>query len=100
MSGMTRIRVRATVPTQSVIEEIEKGQSTLGRGRKPSHLIIASFADDGPKQCSDLDVCRYNGRSMSAELGDGFSLISEARETHATPWGAPQPFFYGVFRRL
>jgi 2-polyprenyl-3-methyl-5-hydroxy-6-metoxy-1,4-benzoquinol methylase len=64
------------------------------------HMIIASFADDGPKQCSDLDVCRYNARSMSAELGDVFSLISEARETHATPWGAPQPFFYGVFRRL
>ena len=63
------------------------------------HLIIASFADDGPKQCSDLDVCRYNAESMSAELGVGFSLISEAGETHATPWGTPQPFFYGVFRR-
>jgi hypothetical protein len=37
------------------------------------HLIIASFANDGPKQCSDLDVCRYNARSMSAELGDAFS---------------------------
>ncbi len=63
------------------------------------HLIIASFADDGPKQCSDLDVCRYSAESMSAELGVGFSLISEAGETHATPWGTPQPFFYGVFRR-
>ena len=64
------------------------------------HLIIASFADDGPKQCSDLDVCRYNAESMSAELGTAFALIEEAGETHATPWDSPQEFFYGVFRRL
>ena len=63
------------------------------------HLIIAGFADDGPDRCSDLDVCRYNAASMAAELGEGFSLIKEARETHSTPWNTPQAFFYGVFRR-
>jgi SAM-dependent methyltransferase len=63
------------------------------------HLIIASFADDGPKRCSDLDVCRYNAASLAAELGEDFSLIKEARETHFTPWNTSQPFFYGVFRR-
>ena len=63
------------------------------------HLIIASFADDGPKRCSDLDVCRYNAGSMSAELGKSFSLIKEANETHMTPWNTSQAFFYGVFRR-
>jgi 2-polyprenyl-3-methyl-5-hydroxy-6-metoxy-1,4-benzoquinol methylase len=63
------------------------------------HLIIASFADDGPKRCSDLDVCRYNAETMAAELGEGFSLVREARETHTTPWGSSQAFFYGVFSR-
>jgi SAM-dependent methyltransferase len=63
------------------------------------HLIIASFADDGPKQCSDLDVCRYNADSMSAELGEEFALIKQVRETHVTPWDTAQTFFYGVFRR-
>ncbi len=63
------------------------------------HLIIASFADDGPVRCSDLDVCRYNAGSMAAELGDDFSLIHEARATHITPWGTSQAFFYGAFRR-
>jgi SAM-dependent methyltransferase len=63
------------------------------------HLIVASFADDGPKRCSNLDVCRYNAESMAAELGEGFSLVREARETHTTPWGSSQAFFYGVFRR-
>ncbi len=70
-----------------------------GRCPKAAISIIASFADDGPKQCSDLDVCRYNAASMAADLGEGFSLIREARETHTTPWDASQAFFYGVFRR-
>jgi len=63
------------------------------------HLLIASFADDGPKRCSDLDVCRYNAASLATELGEGFSLVREARETHVTPLGSPQAFFYGAFRR-
>jgi SAM-dependent methyltransferase len=63
------------------------------------HLIIATFADDGPRRCSDLDVCRYNAGSMGTELGEGFSLVRDAREAHTTPWGSSQAFFYGVFRR-
>jgi SAM-dependent methyltransferase len=64
------------------------------------HLVIASFADDGPKRGSDLDVRRYNARSLEAELGEGFLLNRQARETHSTPWGSPQAFIYGVFARL
>jgi SAM-dependent methyltransferase len=75
---------------------VELARKTVPDG---GHLIIATFADDGPKRCSDLDVCGYNARSLASELGEGFSLVSEARETHTTPWGSSQPFFYGVFRR-
>ena len=75
---------------------VELAQRTVPEG---GHLIVASFADDGPKRCSNLDVCRYNAESMAAELGEGFSLVREARETHTTPWGSSQAFFYGVFRR-
>ena len=75
---------------------VELARKTVPEG---GHLVIATFADDGPKQCSNLDVCRYNARSVASELGEGFSLVREARETHTTPWGSTQPFFYGVFRR-
>ena len=75
---------------------VELARRTLPEG---GHLIIASFADGGPKRCSDLEVCRYNAASMAAELDEGFSLIRQARETHTTPWNASQAFFYGVFRR-
>jgi 2-polyprenyl-3-methyl-5-hydroxy-6-metoxy-1,4-benzoquinol methylase len=75
---------------------VELARRTVLEG---GHLVIATFADDGPKRCSDLDVCRYNAETMGAELGEGFSLVREARETHTTPWGSSQAFFYGVFRR-
>jgi hypothetical protein len=75
---------------------IDLARRTLPAG---GHLIVASFADDGPKRCSDLAVCRYNAASMTAELGKGFSLISQAREMHTTPRNTSQAFFYGVFRR-
>jgi SAM-dependent methyltransferase len=76
---------------------VELARQTVPQG---GHLVIATFADDGPKECSNLDVCRYNARSLASELGEGFSLVREARETHTTPWGSPQPFIYGVFKRL
>jgi SAM-dependent methyltransferase len=76
---------------------VELARQTVPEG---GHLIIATFADDGPKRCSDLDVCRYNARSLASELGEGFSLVREARETHTTPWGSSQAFVYGVFKRL
>jgi 2-polyprenyl-3-methyl-5-hydroxy-6-metoxy-1,4-benzoquinol methylase len=67
--------------------------------RPGGHLIVATFADDGPSRCSGLDVRRYDARALAAELGEQFTLVKDAAETHRTPWGAPQSFVYGVFRR-
>lgn len=63
------------------------------------HLILATFAKDGPTQCSNLDVCRYDAEALDAELGDAFERVREARELHQTPSGASQSFIYAVFRR-
>jgi SAM-dependent methyltransferase len=63
------------------------------------HAVIATFAPDGPERCSGLDVRRYDERSLAAELGADLALVTAVRETHLTPWGRPQPFQYGVFRR-
>ena len=60
---------------------------------KEGYLIVATFADEGPPKCSGLDVCRYNPDSLSAAIGQGFTLVREARETHTTPWESSQQFF-------
>ncbi len=63
------------------------------------HVIIATFALDGPSRCSGLDVQRWDAKSLAAELGKPFELVREATETHSTPQGKPQSFVYASFRR-
>jgi hypothetical protein len=67
---------------------------------RDGHLILATFATDGPTRCSGLEVCRYDAESAAAELGSAFELVKELGETHLAPRGKPQRFFYGVFRRV
>jgi SAM-dependent methyltransferase len=64
------------------------------------HAVIATFAPDGPEKCSGLDVQRYSGLTLSAELGVSFKLLKSVPETHLTPAGKPQSFQYSVFRRV
>ena len=62
------------------------------------HAVIATFAPDGPPQCSGLDVARYSGESLARELGPAFERLRTVPETHVTPRGTPQSFQYSVFR--
>lgn len=64
------------------------------------HVIIATFAEDGPEQCSGLPVVRYGAESLHAEFGAGFALLHHEREAHRTPFGTVQPFVYCHFRKL
>lgn len=75
---------------------VELAEHTVPRG---GHLIVGTFALDGPPQCSNLDVCRYDATRLNAELSGAFELVHQRTHTHTTPWGKPQPFFFGVYRR-
>jgi 2-polyprenyl-3-methyl-5-hydroxy-6-metoxy-1,4-benzoquinol methylase len=63
------------------------------------HVIIATFAIDGPEKCSGLPVNRYDEARLSEELGKGFALIHARRHDHTTPWLSEQRFQFCVFRR-
>jgi len=67
--------------------------------RVGGHGVIATFAPEGPEKCSGLEVRRYSGETLAAELGSGWRLLKSVPETHLTPWGKPQAFQYSVFRR-
>ena len=64
-----------------------------------SHVILATFAPDGPEQCSGLPVERYDAATLAAELGDDFAFLDGWRESHVTPWGAGQSFQWCLFER-
>lgn len=66
--------------------------------RGGGHLLLATFAEDGPMRCSGLDVARYSPTGLHAEFAAGCSLVGSHREVHTTPSGTEQAFTYGIFR--
>jgi 2-polyprenyl-3-methyl-5-hydroxy-6-metoxy-1,4-benzoquinol methylase len=67
--------------------------------RPGGHIIVATFADDGPERCSGLEVARYNPESLHNEFGADFELLDSALERHQTPFGTEQKFVYCYCRR-
>ncbi|MFZ4815949.1 MAG: class I SAM-dependent methyltransferase [Phototrophicaceae bacterium] len=63
------------------------------------HILMATFATDGPTQCSGLNVMQYDAQQLQQVLGADFTLVSSWRETHITPWNSEQRFLYSYFRR-
>jgi SAM-dependent methyltransferase len=63
------------------------------------HVIIGTFALDGPERCSDLPVVRYDATSLQAELGAAYRLVETLAEDHRTPSGKVQRFQFSRFER-
>lgn len=61
------------------------------------HLVIATFAPDGPERCSGLPVERYDAQGLSKALGSRFKLRDSWLETHMTPAGNAQAFTWCIF---
>jgi SAM-dependent methyltransferase len=66
--------------------------------RPGGHVVIATFAEDGPTRCSGLEVSRYSAPELLEVFGDAFTLITSEREEHRTPSGAIQRFTWCVLR--
>lgn len=65
------------------------------RAVKPGgHVIVSTFAEDGPLQCSGLPVMRYSADGLHAEFGAPFELVRHEKEEHRTPAGSIQQFVY------
>ena len=67
--------------------------------RPGGHVIVATFAEDGPLQCSGLPVMRYSADGLHAEFGEPFMLLEHRKEAHRTPWGTVQQFVYCYCRK-
>ncbi len=76
---------------------VERAAAALASG---GHVIIATFAPEGPTRCSGLDVTRYAPADLAREFGeDDFELMDSVEDVHRTPAGAEQCFTYAVLRR-
>jgi len=74
---------------------------TVLRAVKPGgHVIVATFAEDGPLQCSGLPVMRYRADELHDQFGAAFTLLQHQKEEHHTPFGTVQQFVYCYCRRI
>jgi SAM-dependent methyltransferase len=68
--------------------------------RPGGHVIIETFAPDGPERCSGLPVVRYDAATLGELLGRSFELVEHSRHDYQTPTGATQRFQFSRFRRI
>ena len=91
---------RAVFHFLTLAEDRRRYVNAVKNSVKPGgHIIVATFASDGPDHCSGLPVARYEPESMHQEFGDGFQLLNSAHETHPTPFGTQQKFVYCYCRK-
>ena len=67
--------------------------------RLGGHVIIGTFAPDGPERCSGLPVMRHDAVSLGETFGRSFELMETRRHDHQTPMGGIQRFQFSRFRR-
>lgn len=58
------------------------------------HVVLSTFAEDGPEMCSGLPVHRYSAEGLAASMGEGFTVRETLREQHTTPTGGTQSFVW------
>lgn len=68
--------------------------------RSGGHVIIGTFAPDGPDRCSGLPVVRHDSGSLGDMLGPAFKLVESRRHDHRTPTGGIQKFQFSRFVRM
>ncbi|OIR24947.1 hypothetical protein BGC33_12240 [Bathymodiolus thermophilus thioautotrophic gill symbiont] len=63
------------------------------------YFLLATFAPTGPKQCSELDIVRYDSNKITLLLGADFKLIKTTSEIHPHPDGSTQDFNYFLLQK-
>lgn len=63
------------------------------------HLVVGTFAPDGPTTCSGLPVTRATPAELAEVFAPHFELEHDALESHLTPSGTTQSFSWAVLRR-
>lgn len=67
--------------------------------RAGGHVVLATFSEVGPEQCSGLPVVRHSVATLCGLFGESFELIDSFEREHTTPWGATQAFIHALLRR-
>lgn len=75
-------------------------QSTEKYIQKNGYLILATFAENGPKKCSGLPIKQYSSKSLEDCFSTCFDLINSFEVAHQTPFNTTQLFTFGLFQKV
>ena len=67
--------------------------------RPGGHVIVATFAPNGPEQCSGLPVRRWSADDLADLFAEAFEPVWSDTIEHTTPSGGVQPFTWVMLRR-
>ena len=67
--------------------------------KSDGYFIMAAFALNGPKKCSNLDIIQYDTDKITNLLDNNFTLIDFVSEEHQTPSSTTQNFNYFIFQK-
>jgi hypothetical protein len=81
-------------------DRVRYGEHLRNTLKVGGQAVIATFALEGPPTCSGLPVMRYSPEMLAAELGESFRILETARDTHHTPFGSTQEFWYSRLVRV
>ena len=88
--GMTPLGLAVILTDPAAVERyVTQASTSLRPG---GHLMLSTFAPDGPERCSGLTVQRYSAQTLLERFAPHFCKRATERELHLTPWGAVQPF--------
>lgn len=74
---------------------VQRVSETVAPG---GHVVLATFSEAGPEQCSGLPVARHSVAALCEIFGEAFDLVDSFESEHTTPWGAPQAFTHVLLR--
>ena len=76
---------------------VETARRAIGSG---GHLVIATFAPDGPEQCAGLPVERYDAQSLADVFGSDFRLVEHVEISgQSVEVGDRRPYVVVVMQR-
>ena len=91
---------RATFHFLTEEQEATQYLKTLNQAVKPGgFVILGTFSENGPANCSGLEVKRYAVGDMQKLFSEGFITMNSKNLDHSTPSGAIQNFTFCSFRK-
>lgn len=72
---------------------------TLASNTVNKYMLIATFSDKGPTQCSGLNITQYTAATLAEKFKHNFEKIQSKYEDHLTPFNTVQNFLFSLFKK-